>query len=221
MSGMAEVARAALARQGPATSLEVIWRKAALETVAGSLLIDPPASDLKRLTTPARSWLDIAPWPRNEAMWDRIGRLFDCHHLAIASGDQEWLVQLDESWAVSPRDLEFMALRARGEIGLGLAPGGSRPTGWTSEEIEVLVEEEMLVPAATGERVWLSLATGDLAKAREDLRDYEAALDEAARANEAAPQEGLRQVLTHPGTALRVGVRALRALIDAADRRRI
>jgi hypothetical protein len=217
--GIAAEARAALARQGAAASIEEIWRRAALETLASGRLIDPPVLDLKRLTTPARAWLEIAPWPRNEAMWHRIGRLFDCHHLAIASGDRDWLAQLDQSWEAADPELEFTPLRARGEIGLGLAPGGPRPGGWTPDEIQLLIEEEMLVPAVSFDHAWVALATGDLAQAREGLRDYETAVDEAARANEARPDEGLRRVLANPGTVLRVDARALRALIEAAERR--
>ena len=119
---------------GPSPSLESVWRQAALATLQGGRRVDPPTESLLRSTEPDAAWAGIAGWPLT-ALDDRISRLFDCHHLAIALGDVTWLRRLHEAWSVAPRDIDQLrVLRATGEIGLGLGADGDRPHGWSAEE---------------------------------------------------------------------------------------
>ncbi|MDN5778918.1 MAG: hypothetical protein L0H96_18650 [Humibacillus sp.] len=173
-----------------------MWRQAALAPLQGARRVDPPTETLRRLTEPDAAWVGIIGWPLS-ALDDRIGRLFDCHHLAVALADVTWLRRLHEAWSVAPRDVdELRVLRATGEIGLGLGADGDRPHGWSAEEIHDLVAEGFLLPHAPSERAWLALARGDLVEAR-------TAVEDAARARPAA---GV------PGTVLDVELRALGSL---------
>lgn len=179
---------------GPSPSWESVWRQAALA-------VDPPTESLRRLTEPDAAWTGIAGWPLS-ALDDRIGRLFDCHHLAIVLADVTWLRRLHEAWSVAPRDVdELRVLRATGEIGLGLGADGDRPHGWSAEEIHDLVAEGFLLPHAPSERAWLALARGDLVEAR-------TAVEDAVRAR----AQDRRPAADVPGILLDVELRALRSL---------
>ena len=213
MSRLAAAARAKLGMSDAAAPLEHLWLRAALETVASGELVEPPLAELKRLTRPERAWHEVAPWPA-EALQDRIRRLMDSHRLAIAINDMEWLDQLDASWEIAPAVIDQMPrLRARGEIGLGLSPGGPRPHGWSPAELELLTVESFLLPNAPSDRAWRALAERHTRRARRELAELDARMALAALGWEAAPEDGLRQIRAHPAAVLRVEARALRALI--------
>jgi hypothetical protein len=213
MSRLAAAAHEKLGMSGAAAPLERLWLRAALETVASGELIEPPLAELKRLTEPAHAWQQVAPWPA-EALQDRIGRLIDSHRLAIALTDMDWLDQLDAAWESAPAVVDHVPrLRARGEIGLGLSPGGRRPHGWSPAELGLLTEESFLLPNAPSDRAWRALAEHHPRRARRELADFDARMTLAARSWEATPENGLRQLRAHPSAVLRVESRALRALI--------
>jgi hypothetical protein len=185
----------------PSPSLESVWRQAALAALQGGRRVDPPTESLRRLTEPDVAWAGIAGWPLS-ALDDRIGRLFDCHHLAIALADVTWLWRLHEAWSVAPRNVdELRVLRATGEIGLGLGADGDRPRSWSAQEIHDLVAEGFLLPPAPSDRAWLALARGDMGEARTAVQDAVRARARDRRPNAVAP-----------GMALDVELRALRFL---------
>jgi hypothetical protein len=63
-------------------SLESLWLKFALESLAAGRLVEPETTDVRRRTAPERIWLDVAPWPRDET-WYRIDAVSRAHRLAI------------------------------------------------------------------------------------------------------------------------------------------
>jgi hypothetical protein len=180
---------------GPPT-LEEVWRGAALPPPA-----DPPRDVLERLTAPDAAWRGVVAWPL-EALDERIARLFDTHRLAIALGATAWLERLDEAWRRCPFPVdELRRLRATGEIGLGLGADG-----WTAEEVEALVGEHFLIPAAPADAAWIAMAAGD----RDVAEQLVAQLEDERRGNAAT---GLDNAALAPGWALGVEPRALRALL--------
>jgi hypothetical protein len=106
-------------------------------------------------------------------------------------------------------------LRARGEIGLGLAPGGARPRGWSPDEIKQLVEEIFLVPGTPPDRAWIALARGRPEEAAAALAEAEERRAEALRDWAADRDEGSRRVRLHPAVVLDVEARALRTPLGA------
>lgn len=176
--------------------LEEVWRSAALPPPA-----DPPRDVLERLTGPDAAWRGVAAWPL-EALDERIARLFDTHRLAIALGATAWLERLDEAWRRCPFPVdELRRLRATGEIGLGLGADG-----WTADQVEALVDERFLIPAAPADAAWIALAAGN----RDVAERLVAQLWDDRRGSAAAgPDDAVRA----PGWALGVEPRALRALL--------
>jgi hypothetical protein len=194
-------------------SIEDLWRHAARETIEKGAVVDPPIDRLKDLTTPEIAWTDIIPWPIDH-MHDRLARMFDTHHLAIARGDRDWLLQLHDAWDAAPWDVQPQPLRAQGEIALALAPGGPRAPGWSPAEVEELLDAGQLSPHIANERAWALLAAGDRDGAREALAAYDekAPIDVSALAT--ANETDLRRIVGAPGHLLRVESRALHALLD-------
>jgi hypothetical protein len=175
-------------------ALERLWRDAAIRCV------DPPTAELRRASAPAQAWRDVAGLP-TDALHDRIARLVDCHRLAIAQGNIEWLRELDATWRAAPGMIEDLrVLRAVGEIRLGLGM-----SGWTGPEIELLVEESFLVPGVPAEDAWRALAEGDRDSARRHVRKAQA---------ERAQLLGSVSAEVWPGLVLDVELRALRALLS-------
>jgi hypothetical protein len=174
-------------------ALESLWRDAAIRSV------DPPTTELRHASAAAEAWRDVAGLP-TDALHDRIARLVDCHRLAIAQGNVEWLRELDATWRAAPRMIEDLrVLRAAGEIGLGLGM-----SGWTGPEIELLVEESFLVPGVPAEDAWRALAEGDRDRAHGHVLKAQ-----AGRASLLGP---IRTEIW-PGFVLDVELRALRALL--------
>ena len=196
-----------------ALSLEALWREAAHATVARGAIVDPSLDALRRLSTPAIAWTNIIPWPIDHTH-DRIARMFDTHHLAIAVRDRDWLEQLHAAWDAAPWDFRPHPLRAQGEIALALAPDSPRRPGWAPDELQELLEEGQLSPAISSERAWLALATGDRAGARDALADYDDELARRAQTWSAADAVALRRIAGVPGEVLRAESRALHALVD-------
>jgi hypothetical protein len=196
-----------------ATSIEDLWREAARASIAHGAVIDPPVDGLKRLTTPETAWTDIIPWPIDHAH-DRLARMFDTHHLAIAYGDRDWLLQLHDAWDAAPWDDRAQSLRAQGEIALALAPDGPRRPGWSPEEVEELLEAGHLSPHIPNEHAWALLAAGDPAGAREALVTYDEKLPLDWDALAAADDVERRRLAAAPDRILRVESRALHALLD-------
>jgi hypothetical protein len=186
--------------------LEGVWQRAALTAVATGRVVDPPLDELMRLTTPASAWADLPRWP-SESIDDRVGRLRDSHRLAIALGNTAWLSQLDACWSSAVAINPLTVLRARGEIDLAL--GGP---GWQPDDLDVLIDEQFIIPTAPGDRAWLALARGDLGGARWHLGEFEALLTTTLQRWLEARDEGIRQVRAHPAVVLRVEPRALEFL---------
>jgi hypothetical protein len=190
------------------STLEQLWIKAALRTLSTGMLCDPDAMTLCVLTEPMQVWHN-ATYLGAEFLQDRIGRLRDCHYLAIATANVDWLNTLAQCWAKSPEIIgPWWPLRARGEIALCTATD----VVWDAEEIDVLEEEGFLRADAPADRAWLALTKGDKVAACQAVIDYENRLSCVMRAWQQDPETGLRQALTYPGTVLRTELRALRAL---------
>src|SRR5690349_12904480 len=100
-TALSELAARALAAEAGATSLDGLWRRAALATIATGQPVDPPVGELRRLAAPARAWDDLPGWPA-EAIDDRVRRLRDTHRLAIVRRDRAWLAELADSWRAAP-----------------------------------------------------------------------------------------------------------------------
>jgi hypothetical protein len=146
-----------------------------------------------------------------------IAAIVSAHRLAIVRHDDEWLTQLYAGWEACPVDVHYLLqLRVQGEIGLGLAPGGPRPFGWNDEELSDLEEGGFLAAEAPADRAWRALAKRDLVAAQRALVDYEQSLAALPEKWEAAPSEGLRQILGIPDLLFQVERRALAALRDRA-----
>ena len=192
-------------------TLERVWSRAGAESVVAGQLIDPPLARLKELTAPDRAW-DNQPWPP-EHIVDRGRCVADCHLLAIALGDLDWLEQLDGVWEPAPVAYEWHLL-ARGQIGLGLERGGARsPTSWTEDDIELLLETGELVRDDPAGRAWMALTAGDMSAARAATEAFHAAVDRWTEGWPAARGAELQRVLGAPGRILRVELRALTALV--------
>jgi hypothetical protein len=215
MTRIAELARETLGRRTWDGSLEALWRRCALASLADGRLVEPATADARRFTMPERAWSDVAPWPR-EYEWDRMAALRMAQYLAMVRSDRIWLTELFACWASAPEgDQDLNGLRAQGEIGLALAPDGPRPGGWTGEELSCLEEEGYLSRDAAVDRAWRAIREDDLATAGGALAAYESVLAGLAQAWVDAPEEGLRYVLTHPDSVLQLERRALRALLAA------
>jgi hypothetical protein len=76
-----------------------------------------------------------------------------------------------------------------------------------------LEEEGFLLADSPADRAWRALAKRDLEAARRALVDYEQILAALPEKWEAAPSEGLRQILGTPHTLFQVERRALAALL--------
>ena len=160
------------------------------------------------------AWTDIIPWPIDHAH-DRLARMFDTHHLAIACRDRDWLLQLHDAWDAAPwKHYRPQPLRAQGEIALALAPDGPRAPGWSPAEVEELLEEGHLSPHIPSEHAWALLAAGDRDGARDALVAHDERLPihilgELATADEVT----VRRIVAAPDRILRVESRALHALL--------
>jgi hypothetical protein len=199
-------------------TVDWIWVLSALRSVVEGKPVDPEIDALKQFTTRARIWEGLKPaWPP-----DHVGAVIvaivSSHRLAIVKRDDDWLTELLAGWDGRPEyDVHYLLqLRVEGEIGLGLAPGGSRPFGWSEEEIVELEEEGFLGGDEPSERVWCALARRDFEAARRAFVKYEQFLAALPEKWEAAPKEGLFQILSMPDLVLQVQRRALAALLDRA-----
>ena len=207
MTGLDRLAANALDAGDLPVGLEGLWLRAALTTVATGCAVDPPADELMQLTTPDRAWADLPRWPP-ESIDDRVGRLRDTHRLAISLGNAAWLSQLDSCWSRAAAAIdERTVLRARGEIDLAL--GGP---GWQPDDLETLIDEHFLLPTAPGDRAWLALAHRDRQAAQRHLAELDDQLTRALQQWSEVADNGIRQVLSYPGTVLRVEPRALHVL---------
>jgi hypothetical protein len=212
LSRLVEAAKEKLARLEGALAIDRVWMRAALESVVSGQRIDPPIAELKQLTTPAEAWRTMPPWPAEEVS-RRIGLIQDSHRLAIVHADIGWLEQLDAAWAAVPENIEdCWAIRARGEIGLALGAAGTRPYGWTADELELL-DEDFLRASLPSDRVWIALAERNLDTAQHALVEYEAQLAKWTRGWQSDPEMAVRQVCAAPGPALHVELRALGVLV--------
>src|SRR3982750_3705378 len=104
MHTLADAAREALDRHAGATSIESIWRRAALEMVLSGRLVDPPIEGVGPPPTAATAFAGGPAWPV-ELWWHRTAALHASHRLAIEVGDGRWLAQLYEAWEADPEDL--------------------------------------------------------------------------------------------------------------------
>jgi len=207
MTGLDQLAAAALEASDIPGGIDGLWQQAALTTIATGRPVDPLPDELMRLTTPDRVWADLPRWPP-ESVDGRVGRLRDTHRLAMTLGNAAWLSQLDACWSsAAPTIDERTVLRARGEISLAL--GGA---GWEPDALETLLDEGFLVTTAPGDRAWLALAGRDLDAARRHLAELAELLTTALQRWREAPDDGIRQVRTYPGAVLRVELRALHVL---------
>ncbi len=196
-----------------ATSVEKIWLLSALKSTAEGRLIEPEIDVLKQLTVEERVWDGVSRWPA-EYVSIRIAAVVNSHRLAIVKHDDDWLTRLYSCWEACPADVgDLWRLRSAGEIGLGLAPAGPRPFGWSEEELSLLAEESFLRVDAPPDRAWRALAEQDFEDARQALMEYGHILLALPRKWEAAPSEGLRQILSTPDAVLQVQRRALEALL--------
>lgn len=213
-----ELARQRLDHLKSATSVEGTWLLSALASTVHEKLIEPDIDTLKQLTTMEQVWVGLSAWPA-EDVWSRIAAVVASHRFAIVKHDYDWLTQLYTCWEACPEEIgDLWRLRAEGEIGLGLAPAGPRPFGWSDDELSSLEEEDFLRVDAPSDRVWCALAMQDFADAREALTEYEQILAALPQQWEAAPREGLRQILSSPDAVLQVQRRALAALLGRAPR---
>jgi hypothetical protein len=194
-------------------SIERIWLLSALKSTAEGTLIEPELEILKQLTADTGAWDGVSRW-RPEDVWSRIAAVMSSHRLAIVKRDDEWLAQLYAVWETCPESVgELWRLRAEGEIGLGLAPAGPRPSGWSEEELSLLDEEGFLLTDAPPDRVWRALARQDFEAARQALADYEQSVVAVPQQWETAPSKGLHQILSSPDAVLQVQRRALATLV--------
>jgi hypothetical protein len=178
---------------------------------------DPPVGELRTHADQSVVWPQVGRLPP-DALWDRVGRLFDCHHLAIVDEDTEWLWRLDRLWREAPPYIdELRVVRALGEIGLGLAPGGTRPYGWSPAEQCALIDEAFLLPSVPTERAWLALAEGEIDDARGHLAQASALHRDLLLTWRANPEAASAQVRAAPGAALGVELRALGTLVQRRD----
>jgi hypothetical protein len=213
---LGELARERLDLSKGTTSVEGIWLLSALKSTAEGRPIEPEVDALKQLTTEAQVWEGVSHWPA-EYVCNRIVAVVNSHRLAIARHDDDWLTQLHASWEACPKAVDDLwRLRAEGEIGLGLAPGGPRPFGWSDEELSLLDEEGFLRADAPQDRAWRALTMRDFEAARQALMEYEHILAALPQQWEAAPSEGLRQILANPDAIFQVQRRALAALLERA-----
>lgn len=192
----------------PNSSMDQIWIEAALKTRSTGDYHLPQASMLKPLTVASKIWSDIDYHP--EFILDRIGRMRDCHHLAIVIEDTEWLWCLQNCWIHAPPTIdELCILRAKGEIALGLGALGCPIEGWSSEDLYFLVEEAFLRLDAPSDLAWWLLGTQQAHKALPSILKYEALLSEVQKGWDEDSQDGMQQILTYPGSVLRVELKAL------------
>jgi hypothetical protein len=198
-------------------TVDWMWLLSALRSIVEGRLVEPDIDALKQLTTKARLWEALSPaWPPDHVS-SVIGAVVASHRLAIVRRDDEWLTQLHAGWEACPEDVHYLLrLRALGEIGLGLAPGGPRPFGWSEEELSELDEGGFLRADVLADRPWRAVAQHDLEAARHALTDYEHLLATLQEKWKAAPSEGLREILAFPDVFLQVERRALAALLDRA-----
>jgi hypothetical protein len=211
-----EFAREKLARLSIGGSLEWLWAQFALESLSAGRIVEPETSDVRRLTAPDRIWSGVAPWPREEG-WYRIAAVSRAHRLAIIRDDREWLAELGRCWDALPLNAFASQLRALGEIGLGLAPEGPRPFGWTDDEVAVLIDNEVIRDDVGPDLTWIALARGNLVAARHALTDYEALIAAFHEKWRLAPEPGVREGLAQPDLVLQIESRALRTLIQRAE----
>ena len=204
-------ARDLLDRSRNAETLEAVWAHAAAAAVLTGDTTDPPVTLLKELTTPERAW-DNQPWPP-EYVWERGRSMSDCHFLAIAVSDCEWLEQLLTSWEVAPVAPEWRLLSS-GQIGLGIRRHGHKAFLWDQDDVEWLIHEDSLSLNTPNGRGWIAVASSDFRTARMAIDEYRSELDRWTKEwNEAAGTE-IRRVLGYPGKILRVELRALQMLVS-------
>ena len=195
-----------------AISIEDLWREAARATIAHGAAVDPPIDRLKRLTTPEVAWTDIIPWPIDHAH-DRLARMFDTHHLAIACRDRDWLLQLHDAWDAAPWDYRPQPLRAQGESRsrwrrTARARRAGRPRRSRSSSRRGICRRTF--PASTPGRCWRRVTAGcarALAAHDEGSRLTSAKLDQGRRRRGTAARRCARPLR-------RVESRALHALLD-------
>jgi hypothetical protein len=185
--------------------------RAGAESVVAGRPIDPPLAQLKELTVPGRAW-DHQAWPPEHVV-DRGRCMADCHLLAIALGDLDWLECLDGVWEPAPLAYEWQ-LVARGQIGLGLARGGVRPPVlWTEDDIALLLDAGELDRDEPAGRAWMALTAGDVPAARAAAESLRTALNRWAEGWSESRGVAVQRVLGAPGRILRLELRALTALI--------
>lgn len=208
---LAEAARRELSNRRTEASLEQAWREAALFTLATDQVHLPDVFILKPLTAVSQTWAAL-PYSL-EAVQDRIGCLRDCHHLAIALNDADWLTDLLDCWLQAPNLVdELWILRARGEISLGLQFLGYFSQGWSSEDLDWLVEESFLRLDVPSDQAWWFLAQNNRSEARRAVREYETRLSRVKCEWEREPEQGLPQILAYPSSVMHVELNALTAL---------
>jgi hypothetical protein len=211
---LAGAAAKRLAAGVPGDALAKLWLGAALGALAGATPCDPDGAALRAMTNPDTVWsgLHLAD---AERLQERIGRLRDCHHLAIINEDTQWLSLLARCWAQAPDVVgPWWPLRAHGEITLGMGRAAGSALAWNADDIEALLEESILSAEAPSDHAWLALAAGDHATARAALVQYEARLAHAMHAWQRSPEMGLRCALSHPGAVLKTELRALQSLLN-------
>ncbi len=194
-------------------TLERLWSGAGAESVVAGRPIDPPLAQLKEFTAPGRAW-DHQAWPTEHAV-ERGRCIADCHLLAIALGDLDWLECLDGVWEPAPLAYEWQ-LVARGQIGLGLAGGGVRPrVSWTEDDIELLLEAGELDRDEPARSAWMALTAGDVPAARAATEAFRTALNRWTDGWSESRGVEVQRILGAPGRILRVELRALTALIGS------
>lgn len=214
---LAEAAARRLAAGVRVDSLEQLWIDAALRALASGEPYDPDGAALRALTEPTQVWSDVL-LADAERLQDRIGRLRDCHYLAIATEDTHWLTILARCWAHAPDVVgPWWPLRAHGEIALCTARYADTGIAWTSDEIEALLEESMLRLEAPADRAWLAIVKGEYSTARKALTQYEERLADAMHAWQQFPETGLHEALSYPGAALQTELRALQVVLRRSD----
>jgi hypothetical protein len=114
------------------STLEGHWNRAALDTIVGGRLVDPPVAVLEQLTGPGRAW-DMPPWPP-ERRGERALALVDCHFLALALRHRAWLQDLRSAWD-HPQGYPDLQDLCQGQIDIGLH---GKAAAWDEDLLELM-----------------------------------------------------------------------------------